>query len=417
MGEGMAAVARWTAASESRRHDVRKKLDQWVKLHSDQNPVPNLPLADLPALPQASKPSTLTRLLASSSPKSPSSSKILATPGSPTSVYSRSPSKSPAKRRDFAIPFPIDTSSRASTPSATPSKSSILFPRASSTTPSKSSILFPKTPSRTGRLDLAAALLTPSTSGSRTPSSSRPSTPSLSDTPSSSRTFSMPSTPVHQRGSDAVTVPQTPTSARREALYERIRQRSLQSTPSKGTPGLYPSRTPRMTKEQLQKLGQEETRRRCLLGRLSGVAESVWMLFSNPAGSATAATIRKRRTLPYTEVTSAIIKSSPVPISLSDAQDSLKMLASLCPFFLQYKNIGGEEWLEMPAPFMNATSETSSSSTTSSPGKVPSSPGRVRGKHESAEELRTRSPRTVKREAGGLREVRERIRRELELHD
>lgn len=32
MGEGMAAVARWTAASEARRHEVRDKLDQWVKV-------------------------------------------------------------------------------------------------------------------------------------------------------------------------------------------------------------------------------------------------------------------------------------------------------------------------------------------------------------------------------------------------
>ena len=32
-----------------------------------------------------------------------------------------------------------------------------------------------------------------------------------------------------------------------------------------------------MSRDQLLKLGQEETRRRCLLGRLGGVAESIWM--------------------------------------------------------------------------------------------------------------------------------------------
>ena len=32
-----------------------------------------------------------------------------------------------------------------------------------------------------------------------------------------------------------------------------------------------------MSKDQLLKFSQEEMRRRCLLGRLSGVAESVWM--------------------------------------------------------------------------------------------------------------------------------------------
>jgi hypothetical protein len=41
----------------------------------------------------------------------------------------------------------------------------------------------------------------------------------------------------------------------------------------------------------------------------------------------------------------------------------------------------------------------------------------VRGKNKSAEEVLTRSPRRVKREAGGLREVREIIRRELEIQD
>ncbi|CAL1701461.1 unnamed protein product [Somion occarium] len=402
MGEGMAAVARWTAASEARRNEVRSKLNRWVKLHAGHEPIHNLPLADLPPLPTPAKPSTLTRLLASSSPKSPSSSKILATPGSPTPSSSRSPTKSPTKRRDFAIPFPVTPSSRTATPS-------------------KNSILFPQTPSRHGRLDLAASLLTPSTSGSRTPSTSgfrtpstsRPSTPSLTNTPSSSSSFSVPSTPVHQRGSDAVTVPQTPTSSRREALYERVRQRSLQSTPSKHTPGMG-GKTPRMTKDQLMKLSQEETRRKCLLGRLAGVAESVWMLFSNPSGSAATPTIRKRRTLPASEIASVILKSSPVPISMADAQESLKLLTSLCPFFLRSINVGGEEWLEMPAPTTTNVAEPLASA---SPRKMPSSPGRVRRKDESAEELRTRSPKTVKREAGGLREVRERIRRELELHD
>lgn len=33
----------------------------------------------------------------------------------------------------------------------------------------------------------------------------------------------------------------------------------------------------KLTKEQMMKMGQEEMRRRCLLGRLGGVAESVWM--------------------------------------------------------------------------------------------------------------------------------------------
>ncbi len=85
----------------------------------------------------------------------------------------------------------------------------------------------------------------------------------------------VPSTPVHQRGSTASTVPQTPTSSRRQALYERVRQRSLTSSPTK-TPK-HDIVGAKLSREQMLKLGQEEMRRRCLLGRLPGVAESVWM--------------------------------------------------------------------------------------------------------------------------------------------
>jgi hypothetical protein len=49
--------------------------------------------------------------------------------------------------------------------------------------------------------------------------------------------------------------------------------------------------------------------------------------------------------------------------------------------------------------------------------KVPVSPGSSKHIVENEEELVNRSPRRVKNEAGGLREVREVIRRELELQD
>ncbi|OBZ76778.1 hypothetical protein A0H81_03971 [Grifola frondosa] len=374
MKGGMAAVARWTAASEARRKEVLKKLEGWVDLHKDKSSVPQIPLADLPDLPAASRPSALTRLLASSSPKTPSSASILATPSSPT----RSPSKSPSKKlRDFAIPFPITPSSKTGTPS-------------------KNTILFPKTPSsHHDRIESLTSLLTPTSS--RSPSVSGPRTPTSS--------ISVPSTPVHQRGRTASTLPQTPTSSRRQALYERVRQRSLSSTPTKaGLDGT------KMTRDQFLKLSQDEMRRRCLLGRLADVAESVWMLFSNPVGSTSAPTSRKRRALPASEVAAAVLKSSKVPISSAEASESLDLLASLCPFFLRPLNIAGAEWLEMPA------SSTAEEEPSGSGGvdKVFSSPGKVKTKNESAEEVLTRSPRRVKREGRGLREVRERIRRELE---
>lgn len=136
------------------------------------------------------------------------------------------------------------------------------------------------------------------------------------------------------------------------------------------------------------------------------------MLFSNPsaAGSATPSS-RKRRALPIDEIAAAVVKSSPVPISSAEAQESLGLLVSLCPFFLRKLNIAGEEWLEMPAP--SVTSDAAEAS----PSKPPSSPGRVRRKDESATEVLTRSPKRVRHEGGGLREVRERIRKELENHD
>jgi hypothetical protein len=106
------------------------------------------------------------------------------------------------------------------------------------------------------------------------------------------------------------------------------------------------------------------------------------------------------------EVTTAVVKSSPVPISSAEAVDSLVMLAKRCPFFLKKLTIAGEEWLEMPAP--------STESTEGSPSKKSLVPRSV---IDSADAVVTRSPWRVKREGGGLREVREIIRRELELLD
>ena len=169
-----------------------------------------------------------------------------------------------------------------------------------------------------------------------------------------------------------------------------------------------------MSMAQLQKLSQEEMRRRCLLGRLNGVAESVWMLFSNPVASVTSTpSSRKRRALPSSEVAAAVMKSSPVPISSAEAYESLDLLVELCPFFLRKMDVGSEEWLEMPTP-KNADAADASPSKLP---KMPASPGRIRGKDESAIEVLTRSPKRVRPEAGGLHEVRERVRRELESSD
>ena len=133
--------------------------------------------------------------------------------------------------------------------------------------------------------------------------------------------------------------------------------------------------------------------------------------------------------MPAPEVGSAIIKSSPVPLSLAEAHESLAMLTKLCPFFIRNIDVSGEEWLEMPSASGETDTEAdvtplASPSKSKAGGAVailepPSSPSKLKtsAKDESAEEVHTRSPRRVKVQYGGLREVRERIRRELEAAD
>lgn len=371
MGGGMASVARWTASAEQRRSEFRNKLERWITLHRDLPSIPNIPLADLPEL-SGPKVSALTRTLASCSPSAVTSVNFPAPPSSP----SRSPTKK--SNREFAIPLPATLSV-----SKSPFK--------------KSSILFPQTPSRRDQPNKSV-----NTERPQTPSSSSPSKDSL-----------VPSTPKHQTGFTTDTPGTTPSTSRRQALYERVRQRSLSMSPTKAPRP--DANTPSMTRDQMLKMSQDEMRRRCLLGRLGGVAESIWMFFSNPTTGTSSTPGRKRRALPITDVIAAVVKSSPVPISTAEANESMSMLINLCPFFVRKLHISGKEWIEMPSS--NTTTSTTEGTPTKSKPNVLFSPGRSKGKDESAQELVTRSPRRVKREGGGLREVREIIRRELEFQD
>jgi len=124
-------------------------------------------------------------------------------------------------------------------------------------------------------------------------------------------------------------------------------------------------------------------------------------------------------------------------MSALEATESIKLLATLCPFFLTQFEVAGQEWLETPPTASNFEScEDSNEDNLSSPTKAsgsrlvpPLSPGSKlfgavkmppsspvsKVQVDSAQEVR--SPRRVKREAGGLREVREIIRKELELQE
>ncbi|KAJ9123123.1 hypothetical protein QFC22_001314 [Naganishia vaughanmartiniae] len=131
--------------------------------------------------------------------------------------------------------------------------------------------------------------------------------------------------------------------------------------------------------------GSAEARQQALFFSLS---PSNTASMSSPGSSPRA----KRRAFPVSEVVDVVVKSSKTPISGPEAYDSLILLTNLCPSFLVLRTIAKQEWLEMP----------STAHTINSPGSRlnlagPSSPGKV-----------------VMRGGGGsLREVRERIRREL----
>lgn len=110
-------------------------------------------------------------------------------------------------------------------------------------------------------------------------------------------------------------------------------------------------------------------------------------------------------------------------MNIAEAAESLEMLCELCPFFLKRKVIEREDWLEMPAT-TGAASISPGAGSNASPGgsAIPrymgglpgamGSPGKVRA---SEGEFLASSPRRVKKEEGGLRQVREIIRRELEV--
>lgn len=137
------------------------------------------------------------------------------------------------------------------------------FLKSGSTSPQKSLASHPVSAKRTPReflIPFPATPQTPSTSPSKSALDLR-----------ASRIPHTPRTPSRQKGSGAATEPQTPTTSRRAALYERIRQKSLTSTPTGRASDAEP-----ISKEKMRLLGQAELKRRCILGRLDEVAATVW---------------------------------------------------------------------------------------------------------------------------------------------
>jgi hypothetical protein len=211
--DGMAAVARWTADGKKRQEAIRKKLLRWAELRRDTTSIPLPPQLTLPALKAPSLLKTFSLTPSRLVSRSPSPTKAMSSP----SLLLQTPHKSKAKQNT------VDTSPER--------QEQIPFPMA----PPSGSI--PQTPSRKANFN----------EHSGTPAST------ATDTPSTVRTLG------------------TPSSERRAALYERVRQRSLSNTPMKS-----PTKLP-FSREGLKVMGADLMRRRVLLGRLPNVAESIWM--------------------------------------------------------------------------------------------------------------------------------------------
>ncbi|WRT69500.1 uncharacterized protein IL334_006486 [Kwoniella shivajii] len=209
---------------------------------------------------------------------------------------------------------------------------------------------------------------------------------------------------------------------RRQAMMDRIKARSGNGKNPMSTLGSSAGVFGRGN--SLSAAGQhEELKRRSTLSRLESIAEGVWMMFSAPSpgpNTLPSAPRGRRKAIPMMEVAEVIVKSSKTPISSAEAQASLQLLTELCPFFLTVKIIGKQEWLEMPSSVAAPPSPGSSVTTAQPPftnqvassGRLappsPSTPSRAAG----LELAGPASPGRVRR-VGGLREVRERIRREL----
>lgn len=123
-----------------------------------------------------------------------------------------------------------------------------------------------------------------------------------------------PSTPETPR--TETTLPQTPTTtSRRSALLERIRNKSLQNTPSSSSSPLGEKDMSKWARQA----DSEAIKRRCLLARLPAIADSMWMMFSSAApnspSSAPTTPTRRRRAIPLQDVVSVVVKSSRNPLS------------------------------------------------------------------------------------------------------
>lgn len=446
VGVALSAVAKWTADSHLRRKELTDKLRQWAKLHEvtqvtpkangktkrirslSPAPLPDIPLADLPALstiPITSTPST-NRIL-----HTPSKG-IFSTPSrgnisTPTFVRRHDGISTPTSstRSAFATPSHNRTGGIFATPTSvhrsgaqTPATGKRLFHMAPPMTPASraANVPLPLTPATTPSLYASSSA---SESGD-----SRPSTPCTNRA-----LFKVMQTPDPQTPrKDKDATPTAPSTPRQAALAERLRQKAL-ATPSGKTTTVTLGYDAESNTVHVAEATPAQLRRRCLLARLPDAAETLLAMFTS------------RRVIPLREAGRSVVSASRV--TTQEAEDEIRMLAELCPKFLRIRVVGRDEWVERgtgistgkaakvasPAGPKTPSAKTESSPArkgVSSPGaKPPATPARAGTKGAGASKLAAASPsgaspasatpRKAKDvEAFGLKDVREVVRRELE---
>ena len=145
--------------------------------------------------------------------------------------------------------------------------------------------------------------------------------------------------------------------------------------------------------------------------------------------------VSRRKTLRLDEMAEVVVKSSKTPISHAEAETSLIMLTELCPFFLTKKVVSKIDYLEMPSqvppppsspsanasevsvptPLLRSTRASTPPNRGPPAGMITSPSPRARARLGPGNEIAgPASPGRVRRN-GGLREVRERIRKELDV--
>lgn len=85
-------------------------------------------------------------------------------------------------------------------------------------------------------------------------------------------------------------------------------------------------------------------KRRSTLSRLPDVAEALYLLFTSSSTPSSLPTRRRVPVLPLADVLSSIGKSAKVALSRAEAREALELLRELAPGFVEIRKVGNGEW-------------------------------------------------------------------------